>query len=112
IENGERNDKDGAVYVINGGDIGAHYAEWFSADVDDKETQDQPTYTVFHMGDDRIWFRTFAWSKVEEKIAEIDYMIIPQEDAVVTAVLDRVAAAEGGALIEAIADAGALSYGV
>ena len=111
IRDGKRNDKEGTMYVINGGDIGANYPDWFTATNDYGKPYDQPTYTVFHMGEDRVWFRTFCWSKETEAIIEIDYHIMWRDEAIPQAVLAKLDGAEGKALLDTVIELGGLSYG-
>lgn len=106
----KRNDREGTMFVVNGGDIGGNFPEAFTAVHDDRETMDQPTYTVYHMGDDRVWFRTFAWSKVNNQIEEIDYHVQWQDETLPKAELDKLATAQGEELVKAITELGAMSY--
>jgi len=110
IRKGQRDDRNGTTYVVNGGDIEANFPDWFSAVTDDRLTQDQPTYTVFHMGADRAWFRTFCWSRGEERIIEIDYHVDWKDEAVPKAELAKLPSAEGDALAEVITELGAMGY--
>ncbi len=110
IRAGKRDDENGTLYLINGGDIGANYPDWFTATNDHNKPYDQPTYTVFHMGEDRVWFRTFCWSKETEAIIEIDYHIIWRDEAIPQAVLARLDGATGAALLETVVELGGLSY--
>jgi hypothetical protein len=110
IRAGKRDDENGTLYVVNGGDIGANYPDWFTATNDNGKPYDQPTYTVFHMGDDRVWFRTFCWSKVDNKIIEIDYHIIWRDEAVPRAELAKLDSATGDAKRQVVVELGALSY--
>jgi len=106
----KRNDREGTMYVVNGGDIGGNYPDWFTAVGDDRETMDQPTYTVYHMGDDRVWFKTFCWGKEVNKIIEIDYLILWKDEAIPSALLSSLDTATGDALLAAITDLGAMTY--
>lgn len=110
IREGKRDDRNGATYVVNGGDIGANYPDWFTAVADDEETMDKPTYTVFQMEDDRISFRTFCWGKKEEAVIEIDYSIIWKDEEIPKAALAKLSDAQGDELLGVIADLGAMRY--
>ncbi len=110
IRAGKRDDEKGTLYLVNGGDIGANYPDWFTAVNDHGKPYDQPTYTVFHMGDDRVWFRTFCWSKETEAIIEIDYHVIWRDEAVPQSVMAKLDGAEGEALREAVVELGGMSY--
>lgn len=110
LRRGQRDDRNGCVYIVNGGDINANFPEAFTAMRDDRETMSKPTYTVIHMGDDRVWFRTFAWGKTEQGIIEIDYCVLWRDEAVPKAALETLAAAEGADLLKAIEELGAMTY--
>jgi len=110
LKDGKRNDREGCTYIVNGGDIGANYPEYFSAVTDNRYTMDQPTYTVVHMGSDRVWYRTFVWSKVDEEITEIDYNVIWDDEAVPKAEFEKLEDAEGEELMAAIEALGAMMY--
>ncbi len=110
LKDGKRNDREGTTFITNGGDIGGNFPEYFTAQGDDKKTMDQPTYTVFHMGEDRIWFRTFAWHRQHEEIAQIDYGVIWKDEAVPQAVFAKLDGAEGEELLAVIEDLGAMAY--
>jgi hypothetical protein len=110
IKDKRRNDREGTTYVVNGGDIGSQFPEKWTAVADDEATQDKPTYTVFHMGEDRIWFRTFVWSKEKEAISEIDYAVLWKDEAVPQEAMARLEGATGDELISTIKDLGAMIY--
>lgn len=110
LKDGKRNDREGTTFITNGGDIGGNFPEYFTAQGDDEKTMDQPTYTVFHMGEDQIWFRTFAWHRQNEEITQIDYNIIWKDEAVPQAVFAKLDGAEGDELLSVIEDLGALVY--
>ena len=110
IRDRKRNDREGTMFVVNGGDINGQFPEWFTAVHDDRDTMEQPTYTVYYMGDDRVWFRTFAWNKIDKKIEEIDYHIQWQDEAIPKAELAKLGTAQGVDLVKAITDLGAMSY--
>ncbi len=110
IRDGKRDDEKGTLYLVNGGDIGANYPDWFTAVNDYGKPYAQPTYTVFHMGEDRVWFRTFCWSKETEAIIEIDYHVIWRDEAIPQSVVAKLDGAEGDALREAVVELGGMSY--
>ncbi|MCF6287554.1 MAG: HEAT repeat domain-containing protein, partial [Candidatus Hydrogenedentes bacterium] len=110
IRAGKRDDKNGTLYLVNGGDIGANYPDWFTATNDNGKPYDQPTYTVFHMGEDRVTFRTFCWSRESESIIEIDYHIIWRDEAIPQAALAKLGSDKGDALRQTVVELGALSY--
>lgn len=110
LRDGVRNDRDGCTYIVNGGDIGGNFPEAFTAVSDDRETMEQPTYTIVHMGDDRIWFRTFVWSTRDNQIAEIDYRVTWEDETLPQAELAKLDAAAGPELMKTIGELGAMMY--
>lgn len=110
IRDSRRNDADGVQYIVNGGDINANFPDWFSAVTDNRETMAKPTYTVFHSKSDRMTARTFAYSPVEEKIIEIDYVVRWEDESVPKAVLESLTDLEGKKLAAALEELGAMLY--
>ncbi len=108
---GQRDDRNGCLYVVNGGDINANFPTRISAVTDDREAFEKPTYTVVHMGEDRVWFRTFAWSKEKQQFEQIDYVIQWKDEAAPKAALAALQSAQGEARVNAIHDLGAMCYG-
>ncbi len=106
----KRDDRNGTWYVVNGGDINGNYPDWWTAVGDDNTTTSKPTYTVYLAKDDRIISRTFAWSKVEERIVQIDYFVIWQDESIPRGVLNGLTGKEGAELAEAIETLGAMLY--
>ena len=105
-----RRDPRGTTYIVQGGDIGGNYPEWWTAYQDDRGAMDQPTYTLVTTQDDRMEVRTFVWSPPEKQIVEIDRVIIGYDEAVPTALAARLPELNGKALLEAIQDLGAMMY--
>lgn len=110
VRAGQRDDRNGCLYIVNGGDINANFPTRISAVTDDREAFEKPTYTVVHMGEDRITFRTFAWAKAAQGFEEIDQAIQWKEEAVPKAAQAALKTAQGGALVTAIQDLGAMLY--
>lgn len=105
-----RDDRNGTYYVVNGGDINANYPDWWTAVSDDRSVMAKPTYTVYLAKKDRIVSRTFAWSKVDERIIEIDYFIIWKDEAIPQAALERLGREKGAALVKVIKNLAAMLY--
>ena len=105
-----RRDPRGTTYIVQGGDIGGNYPEWWTAYQDDQGAMDQPTYTLVTTRDDRMEIRTFVWSPPEQQIVEIDRVIIGYDEAVPAALAARLPELKGDALLEAIEDLGAMMY--
>lgn len=110
LRDGKRSDREGCTYIVNGGDIGGNFPEAFTAVSDDPETMEQPTYTIVHMGDDRIWFRTFVWSTKVNQIVEIDYRVIWRDESVPQAEFAMLNAAAGQDLVKVVEELGAMMY--
>jgi hypothetical protein len=111
LRDDKRNDKEGTTYVIQGGDINANYPDSWSAATDDPATMAKPTYTVFFCKDDRIESRTFCWGSKENKIVEVDHLIIWRDESVPAASLAGLPAKTGDELIKGIDELGAMMYG-
>ncbi|MBX7258908.1 MAG: metallophosphoesterase, partial [Candidatus Hydrogenedentes bacterium] len=47
LRENKRDDRNGVHYLVNGGDIGGNYPDWWTAVSDDKATMAKPTYTVY-----------------------------------------------------------------
>ncbi len=110
LRGGQRNDRNGTYYVVNGGDINANYPDWWTAVADDRSAMAKPTYTIYLAKEDRIVSRTFAWSKLEKDIVEIDYFIVWKDEAIPQATLERLAKEQGAELVEVIDDLAAMLY--
>lgn len=110
LRNARRDDRAGVSYVINGGDINANYPETFTAVKDNKRRQAKPTYTVVSCLDDRIELRTFCWGTATNRIERMDYLTIWEDESVPRSALEALEGKEGGALVAAIEDLGAMLY--
>jgi hypothetical protein len=110
LRNNQRDDENGTWYVVNGGDINANFPDWWSAVTDDRQTQAKPTYTVYQMKSDRVVARTFAWSKVNNAIEEIDYFVIAPDPSIGAATLKNLSNQKGDSLRDGIKDLGALLF--
>ena len=105
-----RRDPRGTTYIVQGGDIGGNYPEWWTAYQDDPGAMDQPTYTLVTTRDDRMEIRTFVWSPPDKQIVQIDRVIIGYDEAVPTALAASLPELKGNALLDAIQDLGAMMY--
>jgi len=111
IRDGKRDDAAGTAYVVNGGDINGNYPEWWTAVADDRTTEGKPTYTVVQCKDDEMEMRTFCWSTVENKIIEIDHLVIWTNEASPKGLLAELPKQTGDALVASIDRLGAMTYG-
>ncbi len=106
----KRDDRNGTYYVVNGGDINGNYPDWWTAVGDDKTTMSKPTYTVYIAKKDRVIGRTFAWSTTEERIVQMDYFVIWQDETIPQDVLNGLPGKQGAELVESIETLGAMLY--
>jgi hypothetical protein len=110
IRGGERVARDGVLYVVQGGDIGANYPEWWTAVKDDEATMDKPTYTVVQSKSDRLEMRTFCWSRRQEEIVEIDRLILWEDEALPSGIVASLPGLKGDELVTALEDLAAMAY--
>lgn len=110
IREGKRDDRNGTLYIVQGGDINGNFPEWWTAFADDRTRFSQPTYTMVWCQDDRFETRTYAWSKEQSAILEIDHTITWKDEAIPAGVLSSLAAKSGTELLAAIDDLGAMMY--
>ena len=110
IRGGERVERDGVLYVVQGGDIGANYPEWWTALKDDEATMDKPTYTVFQCKSDRLEMRTFCWSREQERIIEIDRLVLWEDEALPSGIVASLPGLEGNELATALEELAAMAY--
>jgi len=105
-----RRDPRGTTYIVQGGDIGGNYPEWWTAYQDDRRSMAKPTYTIVTTTDDRMEIRTFVWSPPESQIIEIDRVIIGHGEAVAERLAGRLPELAGDELLRAIDNLGALIH--
>jgi len=110
LKENERNDRDGVWYVVNGGDIGGNFPDWWTYVVDDRTEHSKPTYTVYQMNDDRVIGRSFAYVPSDQSIVEIDYFVIWEDEAVPTGRLAQLTTAQGDELLSVIKDLAGMLY--
>lgn len=110
LRNNERNDRDGTWYVVNGGDINANFPDWWTALTDNRAENAKPTYTVYQAKKDRVIGRTFAFSRRENAIEQIDYFIIWQDESIPAERLAELPTLKGAELVSAIDDLSAMLY--
>jgi 3',5'-cyclic AMP phosphodiesterase CpdA len=108
--NDKRNDENGVVYIVNGGDINSNYPEAWTAVHDDKRVQTKPTYTVFQCLDDRIDMRSFCVSTADKSIVQIDHFTVVRNEDVAKKAVAALKDKKDADLIKAIDDVGAMMY--
>jgi len=111
LRGGQRDNRRGTTYIVQGGDINAQYPDWWSAVTDDPATMSEPTYTIVQSQADRMVVRTFAWSPPKQAIVEIDHTVIVRDEAIPAAVLEGLDGQEGADLVAAIEALGAMIHG-
>lgn len=111
---GQRDDAEGTVYLVQGGNVGGHYPAPWSAVVFTE--MDMPHYTFVEVDNDHLELRSYGLAKgAKEKgraapIIEIDRYIRWRDEALPILALTRLESARGTNLVEAIASLGAMMY--
>ncbi|MFA6240338.1 MAG: HEAT repeat domain-containing protein [Candidatus Hydrogenedentales bacterium] len=106
----KRDDRNGVHYLVNGGDIGGNYADWWTAVSDDKATMAKPTYTVYQCKKDRMDIQTFCWSQQQNAFMQIDHDIVWKDEAIPAATLASLANKKGEELTAAMGELAAMLY--
>ncbi|MCC6491219.1 MAG: metallophosphoesterase [Candidatus Hydrogenedentes bacterium] len=105
-----RNDREGVLYVVNGGDIGGNYPDWWTAVSDYDAPLSKPTYTVFQCKTDRMIVRTFCWSPEQKAFIQSDYVVRWQDEGIPQAAQASLSAKQGAELIAAMEELAAMIY--
>lgn len=110
LRENERNDREGVLYVVNGGDIGANYPDWWTAVSDYGSPYTKPTYTLVECKTDRMVLRTFCWSPEHKQFERFDYVIRWQDEGIPKAALASLPGKSGDELVATIDDIAAMIY--
>lgn len=110
LRENRRDDRGGVHYLVNGGDIGGNYADWWTAVSDDKATMEKPTYTVYQCRKDRMDIQTFCWSSKQSAFMRIDLDIVWRDEAVPAGVLASLSGRKGAELIAGMDELAAMLY--
>ncbi|GMV95597.1 MAG: hypothetical protein AMXMBFR82_53750 [Candidatus Hydrogenedentota bacterium] len=111
LRENERNDREGVLYVVNGGDIGGNYPDWWTAVSDYHVPYSKPTYTLVECKTDRMVLRTFCWSPEKKEFGLFDHVIRWEDEAIPQATLASLPDQSGAELVAAIEDLAAMIYG-
>ncbi|MDP2898944.1 MAG: metallophosphoesterase [bacterium] len=115
IRGGKRDDRNGTVHLIQGGAVGGNYPDWWTATI--ARGMSLPHYSFLEVGDDRIELRSYGLEKGGQKkgknarIVEIDHAIRWKDERIPKRLLDGLPESKGAALLDAIENLGAMSYG-
>ncbi len=114
IRGGKRDDRNGTVYLVQGGAVGGNYPDWWTATL--AKDFSLPSYTFLDVQDDRIELRTYGLAKGDQKkgkaaqIVEIDRCIRWRDENLPRKLLSELPSKESGDLVHAIEDLGAMCY--
>jgi len=115
IRAGKRDDRNGTVYLVQGGAVGGNYPDRWTATI--ARDLSLPHYSVLEVGDDRIELRSYGLAKGDQnrgeaaRIIEIDRYIKWRDEALPRRMLEALAGKKGSELVETIENLGAMSYG-
>jgi hypothetical protein len=105
-----RNDREGVLYVVNGGDINGNYPDWWTAVSDYGVPYTKPTYTLIECKTDRMIVRTFCWSPENKQFEVFDHVIRWQDEAIPRAALASLPNKQGAELIATMDELAAMIY--
>jgi hypothetical protein len=105
-----RNDREGVLYVVNGGDINGNFPDWWTAVSDYGVPYSKPTYTLIECKTDRMVMRTFCWSPERKEFGLFDYVVRWHDEAIPQEVLSSIGSKSGAELIAAMEDLAAMIY--
>jgi len=115
LRGGKRDDRNGTVYLVQGGAVGGHYPDWWTATI--ARDLSLPHYSLLEVGDDKIELRSYGLAKGEQKkgkaagIVEIDHHIRWRDEALPGKILQGLPEKTGADLLDAIENLGAMCYG-
>jgi hypothetical protein len=115
LRGGKRDDRDGTVYLVQGGAVGGNYPDWWTATI--ARDLSFPHYSLLEVGDDNIELRSYGLAKGDQKkgeaarIVEIDHYIRWRNEDVPRKILSGLADKRGTELLNAMENLGAMCYG-
>ncbi len=115
LRGGKRDDRNGTVYLVQGGAVGGNYPDWWTATI--ARNLDLPHYTSVELADDRIELRSYGLAKGGQRkrqtarIVEIDRCIRWRDEGLPQRVLSGLGEKQGAELLTAIENLGAMCYG-
>jgi len=114
LRGGKRDDRNGTVYLVQGGAVGGNYPDWWTATI--ARDLSLPHYSFLEVGDDKIELRSYGLQKGDQKkgrgarIVEIDHYIRWRDESLPGEILKNLPKKEGADLLEAIENLGAMCY--
>ncbi len=115
IRGGKRDDRNGTVYLVQGGAVGGNYPDWWTATI--ARDMSLPHYSLLEVGDDTIELRSYGLARGDQKkgkaarIIEVDHYVRWRNEAVPRGILAGLSEKTGPDLLDAIENLGAMCYG-
>jgi hypothetical protein len=112
---GARDDREGTVYLVQGGNVGGHYPAKWSAIV--ATEMDLPHYTMVEVRGDSLELRSFGLAKgtknrgLAAPVLEVDRLVRWRDESLPKSALARLDSARGTVLLETVQELGAMAYG-
>lgn len=107
----KRDDENGILYVVNGGDTGGNFPDWWTAVGDDPSQYSEPTYSSIACEDGYVEIRAFAWHREQKEFHQLDHAVRYEDEALPKGLLASLGEKDGEALIADIELLGAMMYG-
>ena len=114
IRGGKRDDRNGTVYLVQGGAVGGNYPDWWTATL--PRDFSLPHYTFLEVQDDRIELRSYGLAKGDQKkgkaaeIVEIDHCVRWRDENLPRRILSELPRSDGAQLLQTIEELGATGY--
>ncbi len=108
---GKRDDRNGTVYLVQGGAVGGNYPDWWTATI--ARDLSLPHYSFLDVSDDKIELRSFGLATGDQEKGpdvEIDHYIKWRDEALPARLLSDLPKAAGEKLVNAIENLGAMCY--
>ena len=110
LRNQKRDDENGILYVVNGGDIGGNFPDWWTAVGDDPSQYTEPTYSSVLCEEGYMEVRAFAWHREQKEFHQLDHVIRYEDESLPKGILDSLASLSGDELTDTIERLGAMIY--
>ncbi len=115
FRDGKRDDRNGTFYLVQGGSVGGHYPDRWTAKI--ARDLDMPHYTFLRVDDDKLELRSYGLAKgtrgkgKDAKIIEIDHHIRCRDERLPKRLLSQLDERKGDGLRDAVEQLGAMIYG-
>ncbi len=115
LRGGKRDDRNGTIYLVQGGAVGGNYPDWWTAKI--ARDLSLPHYSLVDVGEDRIELRSYGLAKGDQRkgekarMIEIDHYIRWRGEDLPKGILSGLPQKKGAGLLEAIESLGAMGYG-